>query len=117
MTDTKQTIIETIAGGAVAERIEEAIEECAANILDPNTEWKVKRSVTIKIDLASDADREMVTTQVSVKASLAPPKAIPAKLVIGGSERQAIVAEYVSPQLEIELPKGVDSIEEKREAR
>lgn len=41
----------TICGGAVQEKVDRALEKVTKNIIDPNTDPKKKRSITLKITL------------------------------------------------------------------
>lgn len=38
-----------IAGGALQEKVNEAMNRVLENMQDPNTPWKVKRNISIKI--------------------------------------------------------------------
>lgn len=64
--------IDTLAGGAVKERLSQAIQEVMENIADPNTPWKDKRKVTLEITLSTKEDREMIDFDVIAKTKLAP---------------------------------------------
>jgi hypothetical protein len=41
--------LETFAGGALQEKVDRAMDEVLQNMQDPNTPWKNKRGITIKI--------------------------------------------------------------------
>ena len=63
----------TIGGGAVQERVDRALEKVARNIMDPNTDPKKKRMITLKIIMKPDEDdREDVEVSAEVQVSLAP---------------------------------------------
>lgn len=63
----------SLCGGAVQEKVDRALEKVAKNILDPNTEAKKKRSITLKISLEPDEDdREDVKVSSEVSYTLAP---------------------------------------------
>ena len=55
MHDERLTLA-TLCGGAVQERVDRALERVAKNILDPNTDPKKSRSITLKITLKPDKD-------------------------------------------------------------
>lgn len=62
----------SICGGAVQEKVDRALEKVAKNILDPNTDAKKKRSITLKITLEPDEDdREDVKVSSEVSYTLA----------------------------------------------
>lgn len=63
----------SICGGAVQEKVDRALEKVAKNILDPNTEAKKKRTITLKITMEPDEDdREDVKVSSEVAYTLAP---------------------------------------------
>lgn len=41
--------LEEFAGGALQEKFDSAMEQVLANMLDPNTPWKNKREINIKV--------------------------------------------------------------------
>ena len=62
----------SICGGAVQEKVDRALEKVAKNILDPNTDARKKRSITLKITLEPDEDdREDVKVSSEVSYTLA----------------------------------------------
>lgn len=72
-----------IAGGALQEKAQAAIEEVAANMQDPNTPWKNKREVVIKLSFTQNEDRDDATCEISVSKKLAQVKPISTKFSIG----------------------------------
>lgn len=63
----------SLCGGAVQEKVDRALEKVANNILDPNTDPKKKRVITLKITLKPDAsDFEDVQVSADVSYTLAP---------------------------------------------
>ena len=62
----------TLCGGALQEKVDRALEKVAKNIVDPNTDPEKKRSITLKIILKPDEDREDVEVTADVSVSLAP---------------------------------------------
>lgn len=63
----------SLCGGAVQEKVDRALEKVANNILDPNTDPKKKRVITLKITLKPDAsDSEDVQVSADVTYTLAP---------------------------------------------
>ena len=63
----------SLCGGAVQEKVDRALEKVANNILDPNTDPKKKRVITLKITLKPDAsDFEDVQVSADVTYTLAP---------------------------------------------
>lgn len=73
--------LETLCGGAVQEKVDRALHAIAENILDPNTDAKKKRSITLKIIFAPNGDdREDVTVSAEVTKSLAPETGVKTQL-------------------------------------
>jgi hypothetical protein len=88
--------LETLAGGAFAEKLNEALLEVAENIQNPNTEATAKRGITINIKLAPNKSRQQVSTQISVATKLAPTEALDTMIVMGTNMKTGGVeiAEY-----------------------
>ena len=73
----------SICGGAVQEKVDRALRAVADNILDPNTDPKKKRSITLKIVFQpNEDDREDVAVHVEVTKSLAPEAGVKTQLFI-----------------------------------
>lgn len=78
-----QIKLEELADGAFQENVQKAIEKVVANLLDPNTPWKNKRSVTAKISFTQNEDRDDSTCDISVETKLAPVKPVGTRFAIG----------------------------------
>ena len=68
--------LETLAGGAFAEKLNEALMQVAENIQNPNTEATTKRQITVNIKFTPNKTRQMVGTQIAVTTKLAATEAI-----------------------------------------
>lgn len=90
--------IATAHGGAFVERIDDAIRECLENVLDPNTEPTAHRSVTVKLTLKPDEERQLVDMTCQASAKLVGARALTTKVVVGEFEGEVGAAEYRSPQ-------------------
>lgn len=88
--------LETLAGGAFAEKVNEALAQVAENILDPNTEPTAKREITVKIKFTPNKNRTLVGTTISVQPKLAPSEAIETQMAMGMNMRTGGIefAEY-----------------------
>lgn len=75
--------LQEFAGGALQENFQKAFEQVIQNMQDPNTPWKVKRSITVKISLSQNEERDDSTCEISVEKKLAPTKPIATKFAIG----------------------------------
>lgn len=73
----------SICSGAIQEKIDRALREVGNNILDPNTDPKKKRSITLQIIFTpNEDDREDVTVTAEVKKTLAPEAGVKTKFFI-----------------------------------
>lgn len=75
--------LEEFAGGALQEKFDSAMEQVLANLLDPNTPWKNKREINIKVTFEQNEDRDDTTVDVSVVSKLAAAKSIGTRMAIG----------------------------------
>lgn len=75
--------LEQFAGGALQEKFDAAMEQVLANMLDPNTPWKNKREINIKVTFEQNEDRDDTTVDVSVVPKLAAEKSIGTRMSIG----------------------------------
>lgn len=63
----------SLCDGAVQERVNHALQKVTENVLDPNTDPKKKRSITLTLSFEPNPDdREDVSVDVSVGVKLAP---------------------------------------------
>lgn len=72
-----------IAGGALQEKFQVALQEVLCNMQDPNTPWKNKREITIKLKLVQNEDRDDVSCEISVEKKLAQAKPVGTKFAVG----------------------------------
>lgn len=88
--------LEALAGGAFAEKLNEALMQVAENIQNPNTEATTKRQITVNIKFTPNKTRQMVGTQIAVTTKLAATEAIDTQMVMGVNIRigQIEIAEY-----------------------
>jgi hypothetical protein len=73
---------ETMAGGALLEALDFALEETLANVLDPNTSAKQARKITAIITIKPDVHRDMGTLTFEVKTSTAAPVPVETSIFI-----------------------------------
>ncbi len=88
--------LETLAGGAFTEKLNEALMQVAENIQNPNTDAVAKRSITVTIKFAPNKSRQMVNTAIAVTTKLAATEAIDTQMVMGVNMRtgEIEIAEY-----------------------
>ena len=75
--------LEEFAGGALQEKFDVAMNQVLANMLDPNTPWKNKREINIKVTFEQNEDRDDTHVDVSVVSKLAAVKSIGTRMAIG----------------------------------
>lgn len=88
--------LEALAGGAFAEKLNEALIQVADNIQNPNTEATTRRQITVTIKFTPNKTRQLVNTQIAVTTKLAATEAIDTQMIMGINLRtgQLEIAEY-----------------------
>lgn len=88
--------LNTLAGGAFAEKVNEALVQVGENIQNQNTEATKKRKITITMTFAPNKTRQLVNTQIGVTTTLAATEAVDTKMVMGMNMRtgQLEIGEY-----------------------
>ena len=99
----------TMAGGAFAAKLNQAIGQVIENIRDLNTDATEKREVTVKLVFRADDSRRMVGMTIGTAVKLAPAATVGTALVIEddpyGSD-EVTVTEYdgqVAGQMQMEV--------------
>ncbi|MCM1220631.1 MAG: hypothetical protein NC548_39700 [Lachnospiraceae bacterium] len=72
-----------IADGALQEKFQAALEEVLRNMQDPNTPWKNKREITIRLKFIQNEERNDTACEISVEKKLAQPKSVMTKFAVG----------------------------------
>ena len=62
--------LETLAEGGLTEKVNMALQDVLNNIADPNTDYKVKRKLTIDITFVSQEDRELALLDIQTKTQI-----------------------------------------------
>lgn len=84
--------LETFAGGALTEQINRELENVTRNILDPNTDEKKARKITVTITLKPNGNRDFSSVGVEAKSALAPALGAVTALQMGKDLRTGEVA-------------------------
>lgn len=96
--------LEELAGGALNEKTQQALQEVVANMKDPNTPWKNKREVVIKLAFTQNEDRDDAVCEISVSKKLAQVKPVKTSFAIGQDLRDgSIHMEEYGPQIKGQL--------------
>lgn len=93
--------IDKLAGGAVAERFNEAFKKVMENIADPNTDHKITRKVTLELTFATSEDRTLSQVSVLAKTKLAPQKSVATKFLI---DRDMSSGEILATEFKNQIP-------------
>lgn len=91
--------LEKFAEGALAEKMNGALKEVLENIQDPNTDFKLKRKLTLEMTFVSGEDRELAEVSMIEKTKLAPNKPIATKIVIGTDGKGGVLASEYKKQV------------------
>lgn len=75
--------LQDIAGGALQHKVNVAMNKVLDNMQDPNTPWKNKRQINIKIAFVQNEDRDDTAVEVSVETKLAPVSPVVTRMSIG----------------------------------
>ena len=107
MVDTqKRAHIVDINGGALIEEIDAQLGKIVENLLDPNTDYKKARTMTITLKFTNDDERREVTRcEATTKVSLVHSKPVVTQMVFGmeGGEMAAVeIARQVPGQMGID---------------
>jgi len=86
--------IADIARGALVEQVDVEIEKVIKNIIDPNTDIKKKRKITIVLEFKTDDEkRDISEVTFNVKSDLAPQKKVSTLIVFDKNNKGDIVVE------------------------
>lgn len=92
--------LEQFANGALQEKFDMAFQRVIENMQDPNTPYKNKRVISIKIALTQNENRDDSAVEVSVETKLAPVMPIATRMSIGKDLRTGeIYAEEYGKQI------------------
>ena len=99
MTNDARSSLLQMAKGAIQERVDYEVSRVVDNILDMNTEAKVKRKVTLTIVMVPDDDRQVVKIEASAKSTLAPVTPVGTSLVITADGNGEMMLAEIIPQV------------------
>lgn len=92
--------LESFAGGALQEKFDNALQEILTNMTDPNTPWKNKREIMIKVTFEQNEERDDSNVHVSVATKTAAIKPISTKMAIAKDlETGKVFAEEYGKQI------------------
>ena len=82
-TEFPETELANLNDGVAAEFFKHAMERVKENILDPNTDWKTKREIVLKITLKPNEERDRCKVVVTPSVKLAGVLGHEGKIAIG----------------------------------
>lgn len=86
---------DTLANGALKERFNDAMSEVLSNIVDPNTEAKKVRKITLTLSFHPNEKRDFSNISFTVKPTLVPPVAVDTKIFIDRDLKGKVIAAEV----------------------
>ncbi|HEK9698242.1 TPA: hypothetical protein SU594_001826, partial [Streptococcus equi subsp. equi] len=96
MDKTIKLDLSAIGEGGLQEKVDKELEKVFDNILDPNTDIKTKRKLTITLTMAPDETREVVSTSMEVKSTLAPQTGVATTVLVGQKDGKVYANELKS---------------------
>ena len=99
MTNDARSSLLQMAKGAIQERVDYEVSRVVDNILDINTEAKVKRKVVLTIEMVPDDNRQVVKIEASAKSKLAPVVPVGTSLVITADGNGEMMLAEIVPQV------------------
>lgn len=92
--------LKDLVGGMLQEKFAQAFENVVKNLQDPNTSFKVKRGITIKLSFDQNEARDDVSCTVDVTEKLAPQAGMKTSFSIGKDLRTGeVYAEEYGKQI------------------
>ncbi len=113
--EQKHLKLEELDGGGPLEVVNHELQSVLENLLDPNTEPKKERKVTLEIKIKGDENRNMCGLTYQAKSTLAPAMANMTAIIVDQDENGKAVAAEVRPGSipgQQELPVNRDNIRE-----
>lgn len=96
MDKTIKLDLSAIGEGGLQEKVDKELEKVFDNILDPNTDVKTARKLTITLTMKADDTRQTVSTAMEVKSTLAPQKGVATTVLVGQKDGKVYANELKS---------------------
>lgn len=96
--ETNVSSLLDMANGAIKERLDYEMGRVIQNIGDPNTKAAAKRTITVKIILEPDEERQHIEVSATASSTLAPMHPVKTALAVG-NEEDHVVAVELTPQI------------------
>lgn len=85
--------IANIARGALTEQFETELEKVLENIIDPNTDAKKSRKITISMEFKPNEQRNMAAIKCQAKSTTVPANTVETAIIIGKGKEGVEAAE------------------------
>lgn len=82
-----------MANGAIKERLDYEMGRVIQNIGDPNTKAAAKRTITVKITLEPDEERQHIEVSATASSTLAPMHPVKTALAVGNEGGHTVAVE------------------------
>ncbi|MDX5091629.1 hypothetical protein SD939_10465 [Lactobacillus crispatus] len=79
------------AGGAVTERFNQELQKALENIADPNTDPKKTRTVTVKMTIKADENRDIADVDITASSTLVSAKPVLTKILMDRDNKGNVV--------------------------
>lgn len=96
--ETNVSSLLDMANGAIKERLDYEMGRVIQNIGDPNTKAAAKRTITVKIILEPDEERQHIEVSATASSTLAPMHPVKTALAVGNEEGHVVAVE-LTPQI------------------
>lgn len=88
-----QIKLNTLGRGVALERFDEELARVVENVIDPNTEAKAKRKITLEVTIVPAHDRKQAAISISCQAKLAPVVSYATRAYLGKNGQQFLAFE------------------------
>ena len=99
--ELKNTTINSLAMGAINERLQEALDDVLANMADPDTDPTEQREINLKICIKPEKDRATAKFKITVRSKLASHQPHEGLLFIAKKQGKFVAFEQNPDQLQI----------------
>lgn len=90
--------LSNLGGGATEQMFAEELEKVLANIQDPNTSPTKMRTITLKITIKPNEDRNVGAVGLDCKSTIAPSKPFATQIFMGREQGQFVAVENAPPE-------------------
>lgn len=101
--DFRVVTLENLAGGALKERFDAALEKVMANIYDENTQANAIREIQLSVKMKPSDDRKVVQYVVSAKTKLVEPFAHPGTAYLTRRGGKSVIVEQSMSQTDLDF--------------